>query len=145
MKLTIHESDDHEGLEIIVKCKMLNDEVIKVLTSLRSLERKVLGTKDGKVYLLLPNDIYYFESVDKKTFAYTEKSVYEVSLRLYQIEELFGDVNFFRATKASILNLDRLQSISPRIGGRLEVKMENGENLLVSRQYVPVLKEKLGF
>ncbi|ANC75638.1 LytTR family DNA-binding domain-containing protein [Fictibacillus phosphorivorans] len=145
MKLTIHESDDHEGLEIIVKCKMLNDEVIKVLTSLRSLERKVLGTKDGKVYLLLPNDIYYFESVDKKTFAYTEKSVYEVSLRLYQIEELFGDVNFFRATKASILNLDRLHSISPRIGGRLEVKMENGENLLVSRQYVPVLKEKLGF
>ncbi|MBH0162808.1 MULTISPECIES: LytTR family DNA-binding domain-containing protein [Fictibacillus] len=145
MKLTIHESDDHEGLEIIVKCKMLNDEVIKVLTSLRSLERKVLGTKDGKVYLLLPNDIYYFESVDKKTFAYTENSVYEVSLRLYQIEELFGDVNFFRATKASILNLDRLQSISPRIGGRLEVKMENGENLLVSRQYVPVLKEKLGF
>ncbi|MBN3553140.1 LytTR family transcriptional regulator DNA-binding domain-containing protein [Fictibacillus nanhaiensis] len=145
MKLTIHESDDHEGLEIIVKCKMLNDEVIKVLTSLRSLERKVLGTKDGKVYLLLPNDIYYFESVDKKTFAYTEKSVYEVSLRLYQIEELFGDVNFFRATKASILNLDRLQSISPRIGGRLEVKMENGENMLVSRQYVPILKEKLGF
>ncbi|MBH0158146.1 LytTR family transcriptional regulator DNA-binding domain-containing protein [Fictibacillus sp. 5RED26] len=145
MKLTILESDDHEGLEIIVKCKMLNDEVIKVLTSLRSLERKVLGTKDGKVYLLLPNDIYYFESVDKKTFAYTEKSVYEVSLRLYQIEELFGDVNFFRATKASILNLDRLQSISPRIGGRLEVKMENGENLLVSRQYVPVLKAKLGF
>ncbi|MBD7965202.1 LytTR family DNA-binding domain-containing protein [Fictibacillus norfolkensis] len=145
MKLTILESDDHEGLEIIVKCKMLNDEVIKVLTSLRSLERKVLGTKDGKVYLLLPNDIYYFESVDKKTFAYTEKSVYEVSLRLYQIEELFGDVNFFRATKASILNLDRLQSISPRIGGRLEVKMENGESMLVSRQYVPVLKEKLGF
>lgn len=145
MKLTILESDDHEGLEIIVKCKMLNDEVIKVLTSLRSLERKVLGTKDGKVYLLLPNDIYYFESVDKKTFAYTEKSVYEVSLRLYQIEELFGEVNFFRATKASILNLDRLQSISPRIGGRLEVKMENGESMLVSRQYVPVLKEKLGF
>jgi DNA-binding LytR/AlgR family response regulator len=145
MKFTILESDDHEDLEIIVKCKMLNDEVIKVLTSLRSLERKVLGTKDGVVFLLLPNDIYYFESVDKKTFAYTEKSVYEVSLRLYQIEELFGDVNFFRATKASILNLDRLQSISPRMGGRLEVKMENGENMLVSRQYVPFLKEKLGF
>lgn len=145
MKLTIHESDDHESMEIVVKCKTLNDEVIKVLTSLRSLERKVLGTKEGEIHLLLPNDIYYFESVDKKTFAYTEKSVYEVSLRLYQIEELFGDVNFFRATKASILNLDRLQSISPRIGGRLEVKMENGENMIVSRQYVPILKEKLGF
>jgi DNA-binding LytR/AlgR family response regulator len=145
MKLTIHESDDQDELEIIVKCKEMNEEVIKVLTSIRSLERKVLGTLDGKIHLLLPNDIFYFESVDKKNFAYTKQSVYEVSLRLYQIEELFGDGNFFRATKATILNLDKIKSLTPRLGGRVEVTLENGENMIVSRQYVPGLKEKLGF
>lgn len=145
MKLTIHENDDQDELEIIVKCKELDDEVIQVLTSIRSLERKVLGTLDGKIHLLLPNDIFYFESVDKKNFAYTKQAVYEVSMRLYQIEELFGDGNFFRATKATILNLDKIKSLTPRLGGRVEVTLENGENMIVSRQYVPGLKEKLGF
>jgi DNA-binding LytR/AlgR family response regulator len=145
MKLTIHEIDDQDELEIIVKCKELNDEVIQVLTSIRSLERKVLGTLDGKIHLLVPNDIFYFESVDKKNFAYTKQAVYEVSMRLYQLEELFGEGNFFRATKATILNLDKIKSLNPRLGGRVEVTLENGENMIVSRQYVPRLKEKLGF
>ncbi|RZT16487.1 MULTISPECIES: LytTR family DNA-binding domain-containing protein [Fictibacillus] len=145
MKLTIHENDEQDELEIIVKCKELNDEVIQVLTSIRSLERKVLGTLDGKIHLLVPNDIFYFESVDKKNFAYTKQMVYEVSMRLYQIEELFGDGNFFRATKATILNLDKIKSLTPRLGGRVEVTLENGENMIVSRQYVPGLKEKIGF
>jgi DNA-binding LytR/AlgR family response regulator len=145
MKLTILEMQDQDELEIIVKCREMNEEVIKVLTSLRSLERKVLGTLDGKIHLLSPDDIFYFESVDKKNFAYTEKSVYEVSLRLYQIEEMFGDGNFFRATKATILNLDKIKSITPRLGGKVEATLENGENMNVSRQYVSVLKMKLGF
>ena len=29
-------------------------------------------------------------------------------------------------------------------GGKIEVVLENGERLMVSRQYVPMLKEKLG-
>lgn len=145
MKLTIHENEDQDELEVIVRCKEMNEEVLKVLTSIRSLERKVLGTLDGKIHLLLPNDIYYFESVDKKNFAYTKQFVYEVALRLYQIEEMFGEGNFFRATKATILNLDKIKMITPRLGGRIEVTLENGENMVVSRQYVPILKEKIGF
>jgi DNA-binding LytR/AlgR family response regulator len=145
MKLTIIEEQDSDELEIIVKCKEMNEEVIKVLTSIRSLEKKVLGTLDGKIFLLLPDDIYYFESVDKKNFAYTKQNVYEISMRLYQIEEMFGDGTYFRATKATILNLDKIKTITPRLGGKVEVTLENGENMMVSRQYVPVLKEKLGF
>ncbi|WNB91746.1 LytTR family DNA-binding domain-containing protein [Bacillus sp. NEB1478] len=145
MKLTIIEEHDSEELEIIVKCKEMNEDVIKVITSLRSLERKVLGTLEGKIYLLSPDDIYYFESVDKKNFAYTKQQVYEVSMRLYQIEEMFGDGNYFRATKATILNLDKIKTITPRLGGKVEVTLENGENMMVSRQYVTYLKEKLGF
>jgi DNA-binding LytR/AlgR family response regulator len=139
------ESDDQEELEIIVKCKEMNDEVIKVLTSLRSLERKVLGTLDGKIFLISPDDIFYFESVDKKNFAYTKQNVYEVSLRLYQVEEMFGDGNLFRATKATIINLDKVKTITPRLSGKLEVTLENGEHMMISRQYVPALKERLGF
>ncbi|MFC0190103.1 LytTR family DNA-binding domain-containing protein [Fictibacillus aquaticus] len=145
MKITILEDDEQNELEIIVKCKVMSDDVMKVLSSLRSIERKVLGTLDGKVHVLPAEDIYYFESVDKKNFAYTRKEVYEIPLRLYQIETMFGKGPFFRATKATIINLDKISTILPRIGGRLEVTLENGEQMMVSRQYVSDVKNKLGF
>ena len=145
MKITIMESDEADELEIILKCKEMNEEVIRILTSLRSFERKVTGTLNGKIYLLSPDDIYYFEAVDKKNFAYTKQNVFEVSMRLYQVEEMFGDGNLFRATKSTIINLDKVKTITPRFGGKVEVMLENGENMIVSRQYVPMLKEKLGF
>lgn len=145
MKITIIENDDAEELEIVLKCKEMNEEVIKILTSLRSFDRKVMGSINGKTYLLSPDDIYYFESVDKKNFAYTREHVYEVSMRLYQVEEMFGDAHLFRATKSTIINLDKVRTITPRFGGKVEVMLENGENMIVSRQYVPMLKEKLGF
>ncbi len=145
MKISIVESDDLEELEIVLKCKEMNEEVIKILTSLRSFERKVMGTLNGKTYLLSPDDIFYFESVDKKNFAYTKEHVYEVSMRLYQVEEMFGEGHLFRATKSTIINLDKVKTITPRFGGKVEVMLENGENMVVSRQYVPKLKEKLGF
>lgn len=145
MKITIIESDDAQELEVVLRCKEMNEEVIKILTSLRSFERKVMGLINGKTFLLSPDDIYYFESVDKKNFAYTKERVYEVSMRLYQVEEMFGDGHLFRATKSTIINLDKVRSITPRFGGKVEVMLENGENMIVSRQYVTRLKEKLGF
>jgi DNA-binding LytR/AlgR family response regulator len=145
MKITILESDDADEIEIVLKCKDMNEEVLKILTSLQSFERKIMGTLQGKIYLLTTDEIYYFESVDKKNFAYTKQNVYEVSMRLYQVEEMFGDGNLFRATKSTIINLDKVKTITPRFGGKVEVMLENGENMLVSRQYVPILKERLGF
>ena len=99
----------------------------------------------GQIAFLSPEDIYYFESVDKKNFIYTDTGVYETSLRLYEVEEILGDSEFFRATKSTVLNISKIKTISPRIGGRLDVVLDNGEKMMVSRQYVTILKEKLDF
>ena len=90
------------------------------------------------------NEIYYFEAVDNKVFACCEKEVYEVHEKLYTLEELLTGTAFMRASKSTILNLDKVKSLSPAFGGRFEAVLDNGEKTIISRQYVPVLKERLG-
>ena len=89
-------------------------------------------------------DILYFESVDKSSFLYTESDVYELSLRLYEIEEILSDAGFIRSAKSQILNTHKIASLCPDFGGRIEVTMMGGERLIVSRQYAKLLKERLG-
>ena len=43
-----------------------------------------------------------------------------------------------------IINLDMIKYLSPAFGGRFEALLENDEKVIISRQYVPVLKERLG-
>ena len=89
-------------------------------------------------------DIYYFESVDGKIFFYTEKETYEAAARLYKIEESLQNSKFARISKTAIANLSKMRSIKPAENSRLMATLLNGEKILVSRQYVSEIKQKLG-
>lgn len=143
MKVIINESEDNEELEVIINCKRIDDNLLKIISTIRAFDEKITGSKEGKIFILDTEKIYYFESVDKKTFIYMDKEVYETSQRLYELEEKFSNSDFFRASKSTIINLAKIKEIIPVFGGRLEVILENNESLVVSRQYVPVLKKKL--
>lgn len=82
--------------------------------------------------------------MDQKVFAYCEKEVYEVKSKLYELEEELNAASFMRAAKSTILNLDKIKSLSPAFGGRFEALLKNGEKVIISRQYVALLKERLG-
>lgn len=142
MKITIQENERLEETEVIIHCRQADDETLRLVAALRGLDRKLTGTKDGRTFVVDPVSVLYFESVDKKTFVYTESDVLETSLRLYELEERLPR-DFFRASKSTIINISRIKSIMPDFGGRLEVTLINGERLLVSRQYAHDLKIKL--
>lgn len=143
MKIVINESEDNEEIEVIINCKRIDESLLKVISSIRAFDEKIKGSKDGKIFILDTEKIYYFESVDKKTFIYMNKEVYETSLRLYELEERFSNSDFFRASKSTIINLAKIKEIIPVFGGRVEVILENDEKQIISRQYVPILKKKL--
>lgn len=143
MKIIINESEDNEELEITINCRRIDESLLKIISSIRAFDEKITGSKEGKIFILDTEKIYYFESVDKKTFIYMDKEVYETSQRLYELEEKFSNSDFFRASKSTIINLAKIKEIIPVFGGRLEVILENNERLVVSRQYVPILKKML--
>lgn len=143
MKIILEESHDHEETEIIIKYKYINEEIKRIVSLLKSSEKKVLGILQGEDYFIEPQNILYFESVDKKTFMYTETEVFETPLRLYEIEDKLGSLDFFRASKSTIINISKIKKLSPKFNGRLEALLENNERLIISRQYVPFIKEIL--
>ena len=107
-------------------------------------QEKITALQNGNYFRVAPEEIYYFEAVDNKVFLYLEKEVYETKLKLYELEDIFRGTDFFRASKSCIVNLAKVKSLSSAFNGRFEALMKNGEIVMISRQYVPVLKEKLG-
>ncbi|MBC8570672.1 LytTR family transcriptional regulator DNA-binding domain-containing protein [Oscillospiraceae bacterium NSJ-54] len=115
-----------------------------MLAALRMFEHKLTGWREGRTFLLDTREVLYIDTVDKKTFLYQDKEVYETPLRLYELEERLSGSDFIRISKSAIVNLARVSSLRPEFGGRLELSLENGERVLVSRQYAPALREKIG-
>lgn len=144
MKITILDKRPEEEEEIIVKCDRLDENLMRLLNSFKQDNGKLNLYQDGKILLLEPQDIYYFESVDQKVFAYGSREVYETKSKLYELELELPAKDFLRATKSMIINLNKIESLSPALGGRFEATLKNGEKVIISRQYVSSLKGKLG-
>ena len=144
MKIQISEREEQEELEVIINCRKANEQVMKMVTMMHVYDSKITGIKNGETYILDAAKILYIDTVDKKTFFYTKGDIYETPLKLYELEERLAGCDFFRASKSSIVNFNQIHSLRPDFGGRMLLMMNNGEKLYVSRQYVSVIKEKLG-
>lgn len=143
MKITILDPSPGEEDEIIIKCRLFDEGLIRLIREYGENDPRLKCRRDGKIYFISPEEIFYFESVDDKVFVYCEKEVYEINHKLYELEEMLPR-EFMRSSKSSILCLDRIKSLAPAFGGRFEALLSNGERVIISRQYVPELKRKLG-
>ena len=86
-------------------------------------------------------DVLYFETVDGMVFAYTVDSVYEIKGRLYQVEEKIKRRNICRASKTMLVNVDHIISVRTALNGRLYARMENGEEILITRRYAKEMED----
>ena len=144
MRITIIEPEDGEEDEIMIRCRHLDKRLLKLIYAIKAGEEKITVLHDGNYFQVAPEEIYYFEAVDNKVFLYLKQDVFEVRYKLYEIEEGYANTDFFRASKSVIINLAKVKQFAPDFGGRFEAQMRNGERLMVSRQYVPALKKRLG-
>lgn len=144
MKITIETPKPNQEDEIIIRCRALDEDLMKMICRLKEDESRVTAYQDRNIVKLYPKDIFYFESVDNKVFACCEKQVYEVHFKLYEIEEIMSSRDFIRISKSVVVNLSKITSVAPMFNGRFEAKLQNGEKIIISRQYVPEMKKVLG-
>lgn len=144
MKITIVDRQDGEEDEIIIKCRQMDEQMLKMIYALKTGTEKITAMRDGNILQVQPDSIYYFEAVDNKVFLYLEKEVYETKAKLYELGQRFEGTDFLRVSKSVIMNLAKVKSLSPAFNGRFEATMKNGEKIVISRQYVAALKQKLG-
>ena len=143
MKININIDRCFLETEISINSSHVSEELEKVIASLRTLDSKLTGVKNGHTYILDASKVLYIDTTDKKTFLYTASDIYESTQRLYELEETLSSWDFFRAGKSSIINFNRIKSLKSDIDGRFIVTMENNEKLIVSRQYTSFVKNKL--
>lgn len=144
MKINIQINPGIEEDELTIHCRQMTKEIERVVASLRAAEKKLTGTKGGQTYILEASQILYIDTIDRKVFLYTGNEVYETPLRLYELEEQLASRDFFRAGKSSVVSLNHIQAMRADLDGRLLVTMDNGEQLVVSRQYAVAIKQRLG-
>jgi len=87
VKIVINENGLLDETEIIINCRQADEGIMRILAGLRMYDKKITGLRDGQTFLLNASDIFYAETVDRKTFLYTAKQVYETPLSLYELEE----------------------------------------------------------
>jgi len=144
LKININIDPDIAETEVTIVARTISEELEKVMASLRALDFKLTGISRGQTHILDSAKILYIDTVDKKTFLYTETEVYESSLKLYELEQQLSTNDFFRASKSSIINFNKIKSLKSDMDGRIIVVMENKEKLVVSKQYASFIKNKLG-
>lgn len=142
MKIEIKEG--FPEVEITIKCPEATEDIRRIETLLYGHGQRLPCVKDGSTHFIEKHDVLYFESVDKRSYLYTADAIYEAGFKLYEIEELLSDMGFIRTAKAQILNMAKIESLCPDFGGRIEAVLNNGEKVIVSRQYAKTLKERLG-
>lgn len=143
MKIVIEEPQDNEEDQIIVKCHHITAELLRVLAQLKA--QDTLVAYDGnEIHRVKPTGIYYIEVVDNKTFLYGKDAVYESKQKLYELEETLAGGDLLRISKSMIVNLRKVKSLAPALSGRFEATLDNGEKVIISRQYIGDLKKRLG-
>lgn len=143
MKVEFCQDENSNEIQIIIKARELDTQVLEIMSKLKVKEKKIIGIIEKENFLLDPKNILYFESVDKKSYAYTLKDVYTVDKRLYELENELSFMFFQRCSKSMIVNLKQIKSIKAMFNSTLSILMENDERIIVSRQYTNLIKERL--
>ncbi|MCL2163675.1 MAG: LytTR family transcriptional regulator [Oscillospiraceae bacterium] len=143
MKIIIQDPAPGDEDNVIISVKCMTDNVIRAISLLKSPDSLTVYI-DNQSFMLPVARIFYAESVDLKTFVYAEKAVYRSRLKLYEIEEILNKGDFLRISKQVIVNVKKIKSVSPAGNSRFQATLANGEKVIISRQYVPALKERFG-
>ena len=144
MKVTIRKILNREEEQVVIECVKVTPDVEDIRSYALTKGTELSGIVNGGLLERFRlEEVYYFEALDEKVFAYTKEKVYEIKVRLYEVEQAYAACHFIRCSKSVVLNLMLLNSISPALNGRFYAHMKNGEKLMISRQYAPVLKERI--
>lgn len=146
MKVTLHQERDLKKDYAEVHYKEMTPSLEKMLSYLKEEfgNARIYGkTEDNERKILKVKNIFYFESVDKKIFAYLEKEVYQVDESLNKLQEELYSEGFVRINKSNIININHIKAIKPEASMRVRAIMDNDEFLIINRSYKTGFKNYL--
>lgn len=143
MKVKVFTNCDVSETIVEIHCKTETNEVKKLVNYINNSYISLTGKKDGETFILDLDDVYYFEAVENKVFAYLESEVYEVQYKIADLNEILKSTSFIQTSRTIILNIDKIIKIRTLVNGRIEAALTNNEKMIISRAYNNSFKTKL--
>ena len=131
-----------ETAYVEIHCRDITGEVVKLQRYIKRFGMTIPATDRQERLQVAVSDILYIESVDKKTFLYTDDRVLLTDKRLYELEDMLDKKDFFRCSKSTIIHLNKVVRLKPEITRNIIATLSNGENVIVSRRYAGELKNE---
>ncbi len=122
------------------------EAVLRRLEDGRKESLRQIPVHAGKRILLVPvEDVHWFGVEYRLVYAHTADRAYMTNFTLRDLEERLDPETFFRAHKASLVNMRQVKEIVPWFGGRYKLVMRDqaGSEVPVSRAQARALRSKL--
>lgn len=113
----------------------IDEETSAVITQIDLSFSHIGGICGGERVTVLAGDVFYFESVDRKTFAYTEKMTIELRKTLRELLEDFAGIGFVRISRSVIVNVRKIDHLRGDLNMRVMIFLKNKEQLVMNRSY----------
>lgn len=113
----------------------INDETKEVISRLDITLSNVEGTYDEKHVSVPVTEVLYFDTVDRKTFAYTDKMCIEMRITLRNVLDNYSDAGLIRISKSAVVNVYKIDYLQGDINMRTTIFLKNGEKLVMNRGY----------
>lgn len=124
--------------------EVLFREEIPEIKSVGRFEETVVGRKNNLMHKIKLERIFYFEAQEKHIYAMTKSGAYEVSQRLFEIEEKLSRHRFMRISKSIIMNLDKVVGVKVEEDRTLRAFFSKNQSVRVTRSYIKEFRERIG-
>jgi len=98
-----------------------------------------------RILLVAPEDVCWFGVEHRLVYAHLADRAHMTNFTLRELEERLDPATFFRAHKATLVNLTHVAAIVPWFGGRVKLSMRDAESseVVVSRAQARVLRARI--
>lgn len=143
MRIKLFQEDALEEDRTEIYYREMTEQIGKVRQLLEDSVPQLFGLEDGEQVLLSLEEIFYIDTVDKKTFAYLREQVYQIQGSLTFLESALSKHGFCRISKANIVNIQQIERVKSEANMRLKVVLNNQEELVISRYYRKIFQNYL--
>jgi DNA-binding LytR/AlgR family response regulator len=143
MKLIKTKEENLEENYLELHYDTIDEETSAVLDRLRDTLRYIEGTFEDKKVTVALTDIFYIETVDRKTFAYTKDMCVEIKEALRDILEEYSNIGFARISKSTVVNIYKIKKLQGDINMRVIIFLKNDEKLIMNIGYKNEFYERL--
>ena len=147
MKVEIKILPDIEETNAVINTPALTQDLMKVVELLEGIDVHpflLVAKKDDKSFVIESEQAEIIRTEGGVIKLYNQQAQdFVVPKALHELHDRLGS-SFVRISKSTIVNINRIDHLSPSFNGTMYIMMKNGINDYISRKYLSDFKKRLG-